>query len=156
MALVVTLILAGILLLLAELLIIPGVGVAGFLGLASLAGSCWLAFAHFGNLTGGIVTLVAALVVVAIVMYALRGKTWKKAALSEAIDSSALSKESESLRIGDKGVTVTRLSPSGNATFGELTCEVKSLDNIIEAGAEVEIALIEDNKIFVKPYKTVQ
>lgn len=100
--------------------------------------------------------MVAALVVVAIVMYALRGKTWKKAALSEAIDSSALSKESESLRIGDKGVTVTRLSPSGNATFGELTCEVKSLDNIIEAGAEVEIALIEDNKIFVKPYKTVQ
>ena len=40
MALIITLIIVGILLLLIEMLVIPGIGFAGFLGLASLA-SCW-------------------------------------------------------------------------------------------------------------------
>jgi membrane-bound ClpP family serine protease len=38
--LIITLIIAGLLLLAAELVLIPGFGVAGILGIASLAGSC--------------------------------------------------------------------------------------------------------------------
>ena len=53
MGLVVSLILIGLVLMLAEVLIIPGVGVAGVLGLLSMGGSCWYAFNEFGNITGG-------------------------------------------------------------------------------------------------------
>ena len=44
MGLIITLILVGIVLMIAEILLIPGVGVAGILGLLSLGGSCWYAF----------------------------------------------------------------------------------------------------------------
>ena len=41
MEIIVMLILVGLVLIFAEILIIPGVGVAGVLGLLSLAGSCF-------------------------------------------------------------------------------------------------------------------
>ena len=44
MGLIVTLIIVGLILIFAEVLIIPGVGVAGILGLLSLGGSCFYAF----------------------------------------------------------------------------------------------------------------
>ena len=55
MGLTITLILAGIILILAELLLIPGVGVAGILGVLSICGASWYAFAVLGPLTGAIV-----------------------------------------------------------------------------------------------------
>ena len=44
MGLVVTLIIIGLVLVLAEILLVPGVGIAGILGLVSLGGSCFCAF----------------------------------------------------------------------------------------------------------------
>ena len=150
MALIISLIIIGILLLLVEMLVIPGIGVAGFLGLASLAGACWIAFAQLGSVGGSIVTLITVCLIVGMLIYALRGKTWKKLSLSESIDSTAAPKEDQ-VKVGDHGKTVTRICPSGNAAFGENTYEVKSIDNIIEPDTEVEVVMMEDNKIFVKP-----
>ena len=56
MEIIVMLILVGLVLIFAEILIIPGVGVAGVLGLLSLAGSCFYAFYEYGNVTGALVT----------------------------------------------------------------------------------------------------
>ena len=56
MGFIITLILVGLVLMFAEILIIPGVGVAGILGLLSLGGSCFYAFYEFGNTVGAIVT----------------------------------------------------------------------------------------------------
>ncbi len=150
MALIISLIIIGVLLLLVEMLIIPGIGVAGFIGLGSLIGACLIAFSQLGNLGGSIVTLITVCLVAGMLIYALRGKTWKRLSLSESIDSSAIPKEGK-VKVGDRGKTITRLSPSGNAAFRENTYEVKSLDNMIEPGTDVEVVMIEDNKIFVKP-----
>jgi membrane-bound ClpP family serine protease len=149
MALIITLIIVGILLLLIEMLVIPGVGFAGFLGLASLAGSCWYAFHQFGSTAGGMVTLIVVCMVAGMLYYALRGKTWKRLSLQETIDAKSTPDESR-IAVGDRGRTLTRLSPSGMAKIGELSCEVKSQDSMIDPDTEVEVILIEDNKIFVK------
>ena len=58
MGLIITLILAGIILILAEIFLIPGIGIAGVLGVLSLCGSCWYAFAYMSPLTGAVVTIV--------------------------------------------------------------------------------------------------
>lgn len=150
MALIITLIIVGILLLLIEMLVIPGIGFAGFIGLASLAGSCWYAFHRFGVAAGGTVTLVVVCMVCGMLYYALRGKTWKRLSLDEAIDVKSTPDESR-IAVGDRGRTLTRLSPSGMAKFGEMTCEVKSLENMVDPDTAVEVVLVEDNKIFVKP-----
>ena len=89
MGLIISLIIIGLILILAEILLIPGVGIAGVLGVLSMGGSCFYAFHEFGNLTGGIVTGINAVLLVILMIYVLRAKTWKRMAL-ETISSSRL------------------------------------------------------------------
>ena len=150
MGFLITLILVGLVLMFAEIMLIPGVGVAGILGLLSMGGSCYYAFYEFGPTTGAIVTGVNAVLLVALTVYVLRAKTWKRFTLNTNIDSKAVP-EAEVLAIGDRGKTVTRLAPMGAVRVGDNVVEVKALEGMIDPGVEVEVVLIEDNKIYVSP-----
>ena len=141
MGLIITLILVGIVLMIAEILLIPGVGVAGILGLLSMGGSCWYAFYEFGNLTGGIVTGVTAVILVAFAVVVLRAKTWKRITLNTKIESK-VNQVSIELRVADKGKTVTRLAPMGSVRFGDEIVEAKALEGMIDPNVEVEICMI--------------
>ena len=77
---------------------------------------------------------------------------WKKFTLNTNIDSKALIFEPERIAIGDKGRSITRLAPMGTAIFDGETYEVKALEGMIDPNVEIEIVLIEDNKIYVEPY----
>lgn len=151
MGFVITLILVGLVLIFAEILLIPGVGVAGILGLLSMGGSCFYAFYEFGNTTGAIITAVNVVLVVALAVWILRAKTWKRMAIETNIDSKAVSSEASVLAVGDRGRTLTRLAPMGSARFGDYVIEVKALEGMLDPNVDVEVVLIEDNKIYVKP-----
>lgn len=151
MGFIITLIIAGILLLLAEILLVPGVGIAGVLGLAALVGSCVYAFCMIGLTAGTAVTAFNTFLVVGLTVYVLRAKTWKKFSLQTNIDSKVQPDSDELVEIGDKGRTVTRLAPSGSARFGKEVYEVKALEGMIDPGVDVEVVLIEKNRIIVRP-----
>lgn len=151
MGFVITLILVGLVLIFAEILLIPGVGVAGILGLLSLGGSCFYAFYEFGNTTGVIITAVNVVLVVALAVWILRAKTWKRMTLDTNIDSKAVSSEASVLAVGDRGRTLTRLAPMGSARFGDYVIEVKAVEGMLDPNVDIEVVLIEDNKIYVKP-----
>ena len=150
MGLIITLILVGIVLMIAEILLVPGIGVAGILGLLSMGGSCWYAFYEFGNLTGGIVTSVTAVVLVAFAVIVLRAKTWQRMTLNTKIESK-LNNMTFELRVADKGRTITRLAPMGSVRFGNEIVEVKALEGMIDPDTDVEVCLIEEGKIYVTP-----
>lgn len=150
MGLIITLILVGIILLLAEIFLIPGIGVAGFLGIIALCGATWLTFTGFGATAGVIVTIVNVALLSLALSYALRAKTWKRLELSTVIDN-AVKEEEEKVAVGDRGKTVTRLGPMGTARINEKAYEVTALEGMIDAGTGVEVVLIENNKIYVKP-----
>ena len=156
MGLIITLIIIGIVLMLAEILLIPGVGVAGILGLVSLGGSCFYAFNEFGNLVGGIVAGVDAVLLSALSIWVLRAKTWKRMSLETSIDSKAVDDEASWVSVGDTGVAITRLAPMGTVRFGGKTAEVKALEGMVDAGQEVEIVLIEEGRIVVSPVNDMQ
>ena len=147
MCLSLTLILVGIVLLLAELLLVPGVGVAGILGVLSLCGSSYYAFAFLGGIQGGIVTVVNIALLSILLYFALRAKTWKKLELDTVID-----KKEEACAIcpGDKGRTVTRLAPMGKARINDRSFEVTAVEGMIGPGVEVEVVHIENGKIYVR------
>lgn len=150
MGLLISLIIIGLLLLFAEILLIPGVGVAGILGLLSLGGSCFYAFNQMGSTAGAIVTAVNVLLVVALSIYVLRAKTWKRLTLDTNINSKAVPSDLD-VEVGDRGVTITRLAPTGSARFSGLIVEVKALEGLLDPGEEVEVVLIEEGKIYVRP-----
>ena len=151
MGFIITLILVGLVLIFAEILLIPGVGVAGVLGLLSMGGSCFYAFHEFGNTAGAIVTAVVAVLIVALTIWVLRAKTWKRMSLETNIDSKAVSSDASTIAVGDRGKTLTRLAPMGSARFGDYVVEVKALEGMLDPGVDVEVVLIEDNRIIIKP-----
>lgn len=151
MGFIITLILVGLVLIFAEILLIPGVGVAGVLGLLSMGGSCFYAFYEFGNTVGAIVTAIVAVLIVALTIWVLRAKTWKRMSLETNIDSKAVPSDASIIAVGDRGKTLTRLAPMGSARFGDYVIEVKSLEGMLDPGIDVEVVLIEDNRITVRP-----
>ena len=148
MGLVISLIIIGLLLVFAEILIIPGVGIAGILGVAAMAGSCVYAFLEISQTAGVIVTAINAVLLVLITIWVLRAKTWERLALATNIDSKAIVPETEVVP-GAVGVTVTRLAPMGTARFGDLRLEVTAREGMIDPGVEVEVVEVDGIKVYV-------
>lgn len=151
MGLIITLIVLGIVLVILEIVLIPGIFVVGTIGLLSLAASCIYAFRVFGN-TGGIITVAVNVVLMIIALFfALRSKTWRLLSLKTEIDSKTDRNPAEKgLKCGDVGETVTRLSPVGKVLFGRTMVEATAGSGVIDPHRKVEIIYMEDNKIFVK------
>lgn len=150
MALIITLIVLGLILLLAEILIIPGVGFAGILGVLSMGSSCYFAFVDYGRAAGFIVLAIIVLILILMLVWVLRAKTWKRVSLKTNIDSKAVTLEVP-VAVGDKGVAATRLAPMGNARFGYKSIEVTAFEGMINSGTEIEVVAVEGMKVFVKP-----
>ena len=146
---VVTLLVLGVLLMLVEMLLIPGIGVAGFLSLGSLGVACWYAFSAISTAAGWWTSLAAVLLLGVMMFFALRAKTWRRFELTTEVTSKR-GTESEGVHVGDRGVAYTRLAPMGTGRFGTLSCEVKSFDNTMVA-AGTPVVAIEENKPLVKP-----
>lgn len=149
MALIISLIIIGLALLFAEILLIPGVGLAGILGVISMGGSCYFAFADYGMTTGLVVLAIILLILILMMVWVLRAKTWKRMSLDTNIDSKAVALEIP-VSVGDKGVTMTRIAPMGNARFGDKSVEVTSFEGIINSGVEVEVVSVDGMKVVVK------
>ena len=150
MGLIIALILLGLILLFAEILLIPGIGIAGFLGIASMGGACYYAYVDYG-LTACLITSAVVVVVLALMLvWVLREKTWKRMTLDTNITAKAVVPEI-SVEVGDKGRSTTRLAPMGTARFEDSMVEVTSAEGIINPGVEVEVVAIDGIKVFVSP-----
>lgn len=149
-ALVISLIVIALLLLAVELLIIPGFGVTGVLSIITFVVSCYLSFYHFGTMCGFIVLIAEVLLILLLLMFVLRSKTWKKAALNTNIDSKVDKlPEEKGICVGTEGVTLTRLAPAGSAQFGGITLEVFSKGSIIGENEQIRVVAVDGSKVYV-------
>lgn len=147
---VLSLIIAGIIFLLLEILVVPGSTVVGLFGLALVIGGIVVSFNHYG-VEVGIFTLAGALVVSLLgIGIALRSNTWKKAMHSSSIDSRVNVVEADKVLKGDEGISITRLNPMGKALIKDEYYEVTSKDNLIAENTPVIIVKVEGNRIIVK------
>lgn len=150
-ALIITLILVGIFLIIAEFLVIPGFGVAGILGFASMIGSCWITFNEYGHFWGSIVVAANIVLFLIILILSLRSNTWKKLSLKTNIKAKVNNTPKEKgIVIGSRGISYTRLAPSGTAKINNNTIEVFSMGALIEPNTPIIVEDIEGNKIIVK------
>lgn len=148
------LILLGILLLLIEFLIIPGVTIAGIGGFLLIAGGIFSAYRSHGTRFGNITLAITVLVLIIIFSFALRARTWKKIALDTRINGSVdnIKKEGR-FTVGERGKTITRLAPIGKAMFNNKIIEAKSLSGYIDEDTDVEIIKVQNTNVIVKPIK---
>ena len=152
MGLIITLIIVGVVLLLAELLLIPGVGVAGILGLLALVSANFIAFFYYSQTVGIIVLIITLFICFIGVWYALRAKTWKRLSLHHEIEAKAVPlPQEQGIHLGMRGKTLGRLIPTGKARLGNIDAEVIAFQGVIDPGTEVEVVQMEDLRIFVAP-----
>ena len=151
MWLIVALILIAVLLIVVELILIPGVSVAGVGALLAGGAAVWVAFAKYG--TGGGLTVLAIVVAVSVaaIVLALRAKTWERLSLKDNIDSSSqVLPEDENVKVGERGVAITRLAPMGKVRIGTSTYEAKSIDAYVDQNTPVEVTGFDNFNIIVK------
>ncbi|MBQ5752290.1 MAG: nodulation efficiency protein D (NfeD) [Bacteroidaceae bacterium] len=136
-------------LLVVEVVFIPGFGFTGFAGLVAMAGSIFYAFAQIGNAAGWITILVMGMVCISLFLWALYGNSLDKVALNKNIDSTVRDNDVSTLRVGQRGVAKTRLALIGEALFDGRVFEVKSESGLIDEDDEIEIIRISGDTLFV-------
>lgn len=147
---IVVLVLFGVLFLVAELVFLPGVSVGALLSLVCYGSAIYLAFSDFGIWTGVAVIGAVALLSLAATVVSLRAKTWQRFSLKQEIRSSSMPRPEDELRPGDRGTTLSRLSPMGKAEIGGRIYEAKSLGAYVEPRREVEVVGFENFSVIVK------
>lgn len=145
------LLVAAILLLLTELFFIPGISLAGLAAAACLIYANIYAFAHLGVVGGWITLAISAVTTIASLIFFMRSKMLDRIALNSSIDSQIDRSAEESLRVGDEGITTTRLALIGYADFDGKIVEVKSTGEFIDAKTPIVVHRIVDGIILVEP-----
>ncbi len=153
LGLIIFLIVLGLLLFVVEFMLIPGVTIAGIGGAVCLITAIVFSFTSFGTTTGLLVLGITVLVMIVVTVGMLKAGTWNKFMLKTAIDSKVdtVGEEEGKVKVGDTGVTVTRLAPGGKVLVNGEYFEAKAIDILVDPHQEIEVVRIEDNKLIVKP-----
>ena len=149
--LIIILAVIGVLLLLAEIFLIPGGGAVGIAGILCLGGATFGAYYWISPLAGHI-TLGLSLLFGACCIYAFfKSRALEKMALKTDIDSKVDLIDNLGINIGDRGTTLGRLAPMGHIIINDNDVEAKSWRDFIDENIEVEVIAIEGNHVVVKP-----
>jgi membrane-bound ClpP family serine protease len=144
------LVLLATVLLVVEVVFIPGFGFTGIMGIASMIGAVAYAFFEVGNVAGWVTLLVSALICIALFFWALYGSSLDKVALKKNINSTVQVVDVKDFKVGDRGVARTRLALIGEALIKGEVVEVKSEGGFINEREEIEIIRISGDSIFVE------
>ena len=145
-----TLLLIGLILVIAEILFVPGTTIVGIIGVLVTAVGIYYAFVTFDNQVAGLVLIAALVLNFGAIIYGFRTGAWKKFALKSAIKSRAFDDRLKGLEVGMKGITISDVKPIGKAEIGEGIYEVKSESGFISVGTSVFITKLENNTIIIK------
>lgn len=147
--LLVILIFIGVVLILLELLLLPGVGVSGIAGLGFLLYAVFSAYEKSTNY-GHTVLVICVVVVIASIIHALRAKTWSNMSLKVSADGKLNDNNEGKIKVGDEGITISRLANIGKAEFNDEKFEVESIEGYIQPQTKIVITALKKGKIYVK------
>lgn len=145
--------LMGIVLILLDLFFIPG-GIVAFLGLGLVVFADYRAFEDFGTAAGWWFTLVSGIVSILLLAQFFRASFWNRFGPADEITGKVNTEDLERVKIGDRGITIGVVRPSGSVRFGDFIIEAHAKHQMIPAHTKVEIISIDDNKIFIKPFES--
>ncbi|MDX9881940.1 MAG: NfeD family protein [Prolixibacteraceae bacterium] len=141
----------GIVLLLIEFTILPGVTIAGIGGLLMMGAAVYLAFKSYGTVAG-IIALVFVLIVSPVLVYRMfKTRMGKKMMLESKITGTSTEIKAETIKIGDEGIAISRLAPIGKVRIGTETVEAKSTGSFIDQQTKVKVVGILRTQIIVEP-----
>lgn len=146
---IIILILIGLLFIILEVLVVPGV-IVGLLGVTLVMFGIFESFKTYGSNAGYLTIFGTLLFCIVAAILIFRSKTWNKLMLHTASDSKVNVIEEEKVKVGDKGKAVSKLAVGGKALINSDYYEVYSTGDYIDSGSEIEVVKIDSKRIFVK------
>lgn len=155
----------GVLLLMAEIFIIPGFGVAGITGLilvvgslfAALVGNVGLQFPDTHQLASAILTMAVTLVLLIVLMFSIgrylpRSQRFNQLVLAPELSSISgyVSADTVEALKGKSGRTLTPLRPSGAAEIEGERVDVIASGEFIPSGTDVEVVRVRGSRVEVR------
>ena len=148
---IILLIILGLVLLLLEFAVIPGVTIAGIGGFILLAGSVYIAFAEMGKVAGFITLGVVLIISPLMIYYFFKSRAGKNMILDSKIDGKVENTTNGKIEPGDTGVTIGRLAPMGKVKINGEIVEAQSSGVFIDHQVEIRVIKTHLNKIIVEP-----
>ena len=145
-----SLIIAGLLLFIVEVFLIPGISIAGIVSAGCLLYANYYAFDTLGIMPGCITLAISAIGVIGITIWFMRSKTVDKLSLKKTIDYRPEPLKGLDLKPGDEGVALTRLALIGNAEFNGRIIEVRSTGDFIDQKSRIRVERIMDGIVLVE------
>lgn len=151
---IIVLILIGLLLLILEFAVIPGVTIAGIGGVAMLIASVYLAFSEYGMLAGFLTLMLILITGPFLFYYFFKTRAGKKMVLDTNIDGKVETFNTDHFKTGDTGITAGRLAPTGKVKMNGETVEAQSTGIFIDHNKPVRVVRVLPNKLIVELIKT--
>jgi membrane-bound ClpP family serine protease len=147
-ALIIIILILGVVLLALEIVALPG-GVAGFFGLLLISVGVWQSYSGFGNTVGTIILLCAIALCVLMLLLFMKTKTWQRFSLKEE-SGSKVNQLEPAVKTGTRGVTISRLAPTGKALIDGEQMEVHAVNKFIDPDRPIEVVATEGYRIDVR------
>ena len=151
--LIIVLILVGLALMVVEVIVLPGITVAGIAGTLLIGCGVYLTFKWFGGTAGTYSLIGTGILFIIFLIYALRAKTWDRLSLHSEIDGKVNVVNTNDIKIGDKGTTVSRLAPIGKILIHGQIMEGKSEFGLIDENREIEVVHVNESTVVVQESK---
>ena len=148
--LIIITLLIGLTLAVLEIVALPG-GIAGACGAILCAIAIWQTYLTHGTMAGHIVLAASLAVGIALLVFFLKSRTWRHFELNEEVDSKTNTVDPEKVAVGDTGITLSRLAPSGNALINGQTVEVHTVSEFIDPDQPIKVIDIDGYKVTVEP-----
>jgi membrane-bound ClpP family serine protease len=142
---------AGLLLIIIEIIFIPGTTIVGVLGGLLTAYSIVKAYTSYGIETGHVFLVVNVVIGAIVLIICFRTGVWNKFANNTTFQGKAFEDADMELAIGDTGETLSDLRPIGKAEFKNKTYEVQTLGALCNHPSKIIIIDISRHKIIVQP-----
>jgi membrane-bound ClpP family serine protease len=143
-------ILLGIIFLLAEIFLLPGITISGIAGFIFLIGGIAYAYMYMGTMAGNMTLIISAFLIMGSFLYFIKSKSLRRISLTTNIDSKVDMSDLQKIKVGDVGITQSRLNPMGKVFINDLTVEAKSIDGqMIDEDTEVIVIKIDWANIIV-------
>lgn len=148
---IIAVILLGVVFMLIEIFLLPGISIAGIAGAIFLIGGIIYAYIFQGSTVGNITLAGATVLMGGSFFWLLKSKSLRKISLDTNIEGKVDTSYLQQIAVGDTGVAVSRLNPIGQVLINDIEAEGKSFDGeFIDEDTEVEVVKIETYNVLVK------
>lgn len=149
-----SLILFGLILIVAEIIFVPGTTLVGIVGFLFLAVGVGLSFRYFGSETGWTIVGISGAISGLVFYYSFKANVWGRFSLKSSSNSKVNEGEMAAVTVGIEGVAVSALRPMGKADLNGKMYEVKTLGEYADAGTRVRVINVISHQIIVEPIIT--